>query len=265
MTEGTIASDLAAVAAAVGAVSKDRDADAGAGGSYKFRGIDDVMNAVHPAFAEHGVTILMEDVAVSYDTIERGNRGAKWRHWLVTTDYHFIARDGSALKCRVTSEALDNQDKGIGKAHSYGLKDALCRLLTLPTNDPHADNEANAIPDAAGPEMVPKAKAKGELVGALHGDTAKAAELWPFGDSRWVSREDLDDLLAQVKTSPPGEGEQTTKENASTANAPSDLGDRSPVPDGTLASEEGAGQPDTAPSDGDNPARAIRDQLKGKR
>lgn len=57
--------------------------------------------------------------------------------------------------------------------------------------DPHADDMQ---------QMVPKAKAKGELLAALHGDTSKAAELWPFGTARFVSRDDLDDLLGRVSS-----------------------------------------------------------------
>lgn len=256
---GSIAADLAAIAADVGAVSKTRDADAGAGGSYKFRGIDDVMNAVHPAFAEHGVTIVMEDTDVTFDVVERGNRGSKWRHWLVTTRYHFIARDGSALRCTVTSEALDNQDKGIGKAHSYGLKDALCRLLTLPTDDPHQDNEAADIPDATGPEMIGKAKAKGELVAALHGDTTMAAEVWPFGEARFVSRDDLDDLIGRVSSPVQMAGEDAEEDGSSSEQPDVELAPSVPPEAGD---EERTANADASPATGPSAARAA---LRGER
>lgn len=148
---------LVNVAREVGPVRKDRTADAGQGGRYQFRGIDGVMNAVHAAMARNGV------LPVPYDDPNPGGDGPQvreveltsrnsnaWRHHTITTRWVVLGPCGTSIEVPIVSEALDNQDKGLGKARSYGMKDLLIRLLTLPTDDPDADNEATSIPAADG-------------------------------------------------------------------------------------------------------------------
>lgn len=143
------------VAREVGPVRKDRTADAGKGGTYLFRGIDGVMNAVHASMARNGV------LPVPHDDPNPGGDGPQvrevmvstrggnpWQHHTVTTRWVLLGPNGSSLEVPIVSEALDNQDKGLGKARSYGLKDLLLRMLTLPTDDPDSDTEATRIPDA---------------------------------------------------------------------------------------------------------------------
>ena len=55
----SIAERMVAVMRDVGAIAKNQTADAGQY-KYRFRGIDQVMNAMHPALVEHGVIILPE-------------------------------------------------------------------------------------------------------------------------------------------------------------------------------------------------------------
>ncbi len=116
--------------------------------------------------------------------------------------------------------------------------------------------------------MVPKAKAKGELVAALNGDTKRAADLWPFGQSQYVTREQLDDLLEAVKTSPPGEGDgpRQPKEHDASTLVDSDGGrEPTPVPTGDRTPDEGEGQPEASPSEGGPAAvRAALNKGKGK-
>lgn len=151
---------LVNVAREVGPVRKDREAKAfDGGGSYRFRGIDGVMNAVHEAMARNGVLPVPHDdpnpggdgtVPQVRDLEVTTRNGKPWRHHTITTRWVVLGPGGSRLEVPIVSEALDNQDKGLGKARSYGMKDLLIRMLTLPTDDPDADNEAARIPDADG-------------------------------------------------------------------------------------------------------------------
>lgn len=146
---------LVNVACEVGPVRKDRTADAGKGGSYQFRGIDGVMNAVHASMARNGVLPVPHDDpnpggdGPQVREVELSSRNSNpWRHHTITTRWVVLGPGGTSLEVPIVSEALDNQDKGLGKARSYGMKDLLIRLLTLPTDDPAADNEAASIPPA---------------------------------------------------------------------------------------------------------------------
>lgn len=139
---------LARIARQVYAVPKTRDAKAtDGGGTYRFRGIDDVMNAVHEAFADAGILVVPCDVGLTWDEVTRGAKGSIWRHYLVTIEFCFVGPLGDMLVTQSTGEGLDNSDKGLGKARSYALKDLLSRLLTLPTHDPTQDNEATPVPE----------------------------------------------------------------------------------------------------------------------
>lgn len=131
---------LARIAAEVGPVVKGRRAD---GGGYRFRGIDDVMNAVHAAFAAAGVIPVPFDVRVDRIPWRDG-----WALTRVRVRWTFYGPAGDTLETELVGEALDDGDKGLGKARSYSLKDLLSRMLTLPTGDPDADTESTVAPAA---------------------------------------------------------------------------------------------------------------------
>lgn len=165
-TEGiTVVQALALVARDVGAVSKDRQAKATGEASYAFRGIDDVMNAVHGPMAEHGVVPTYVEEDVTWAEVTRGQRGTVWRHYMVRIRWTFTGPAGDSIEIVNHGEALDNQDKGLGKARSYAFKDALSRLLTLPTDEPQGDTEANQPPEATATQPDPVRAAVLDLCG----------------------------------------------------------------------------------------------------
>lgn len=242
----TIAQALAAIAADVGAVGKTKKSAVG----YSYRGIDGVMDAVHPHFATHGVTITLEDESIQFELVERGK---SWqRHWLLKTRFTFTGPAGDSVSSAVFCEALSSDDKGIGAAHSYGLKDVVTRLLTLPTNDPDADNEARNVPDMtsrapapANVPVVPRRRALSRLEEAL-GEKADEAPAWfasKFGDSRSpVPETELEALIAVALEGSPvpmaGEGEELAlTESSGSASPPEAAGDvpSSPAVEGPAA------------------------------
>lgn len=175
---------LVNVAREVEPVSKDREhRGAGGGETYKFRGIDDVMNAIHASMARNGVLPVpnddyAEDLDASadrpwtYESVVRGG-GKPWRHHLLRTRWTILGPNGTSLEIPILSEALDNQDKGLGKARSYGMKDLLLRLLTLPTDDPNTDNEHAQIPEADGQRYTSQGQPARE--GRRRGSTPRQA------------------------------------------------------------------------------------------
>ncbi len=101
---------------------------------FKFRGIDDVYNAVHPIFAKHGVftvpTVLAER------TEERQTRnGGNLIYRILTMKYTFFASDGSSVEAVVIGEGMDSGDKGANKGMAIAHKYALLQTLCIPTED----------------------------------------------------------------------------------------------------------------------------------
>lgn len=132
---------LARVMADVRGVSKNQLHNSPTGGRWKFRGIDDVLNAAGPALRDHGVIVLPEVLDVTYrDVTTKGGKDA--REVTVRVRYTFVGPDGSTLAVVVPGESLDSGDKGTAKAMSVAFRIALIQALALPTDEPDPDTQA---------------------------------------------------------------------------------------------------------------------------
>lgn len=119
-------------------ISKARD---NAQQGYKFRGIDDVYNALAPILVEHGLVILPH--VFSREVVERQTqRGGTLFYTTVGADFHFVATaDGSSHIVRTYGEAMDSGDKSTNKAMSAAYKYACMQAFCIPTE---GDNDADA-------------------------------------------------------------------------------------------------------------------------
>lgn len=152
MSAGEIYTLLPKVAAAIGAVRKGNTASMGAGGSFSFRGIDDLLNACHTALAEHGVSVLpsvAEHRLIERERVKQGTVVGMTIHVIVGVDYTFAAPDGSSVTVRTYGESADTGDKATSKAMSQALKYALMHTFTVPTAEVAKDDKAKA-PDMGG-------------------------------------------------------------------------------------------------------------------
>lgn len=111
------------------------------GASFKFRGIDDVYNAVSPLLAEHGLCILPRMISRTCE--ERlSNAGKALFYVTVEAEFDFVsAEDGSSHTCRTFGEAMDSGDKATNKAMSAAYKYAAFQAFAIPTE---GDNDADA-------------------------------------------------------------------------------------------------------------------------
>jgi hypothetical protein len=137
---------LAKILQEIDPIKKDRNADMGNAGKYKFRGIDDLYNALHNAFATNHVFILPEVVAETSQIVEKEKNGYKTysKHVTLQIKYRFIADDGSEVSSIGIGEAIDTSDKATNKAQSSALKYVLMQMFLIPTEekkDVEEDNE----------------------------------------------------------------------------------------------------------------------------
>lgn len=120
-------------------IAKDRTNTQGSG--YKFRGIDDVYNAVAPLLAEHGLCILPRMIARDCQDRQSKNGG---NLFYVTVEAEFdvvCAEDGSKHTIKTFGEAMDSGDKATNKAMSAAYKYAAFQMFAIPTE---GDNDADA-------------------------------------------------------------------------------------------------------------------------
>lgn len=106
---------------------------------FKFRGIDQFVNSLHPALVKHGVFMTPECVSESHElkdvTRSNGKSGVD-KHVSIMMKYHFYAEDGSSVTVGpIPAEGLDSGDKATNKALSASLKYALIQTFSIPTED----------------------------------------------------------------------------------------------------------------------------------
>ncbi len=126
--------------------------------NYAFRGIDQFINALHPALVKHGVTVTPECTYHSQElrevTRSNGKAGVD-KHVAIQMCYHFYAEDGSTLKVGpVPAEGVDSGDKATNKALSAALKYALIQTFNVPTTDiAEADRDTLELGTTAGKDV----------------------------------------------------------------------------------------------------------------
>ena len=121
-------------------ITKDRTNSQGSG--YKFRGIDDVYNAISPLLAKHGLCILPR--VLTRECVERISKsGGALFYVTVEVEFDFVsAEDGSKHTVKTFGEAMDSGDKATNKAMSAAYKYAAFQAFSIPTE---SDNDADAV------------------------------------------------------------------------------------------------------------------------
>lgn len=121
--------------------------------NYKFRGVDDVYNALAPILAKQQLCVIPR--MLSRDHLERQTKsGAVLFYVTVTAEFDFVsALDGTTHKVGpFFGEAMDSGDKATNKAMSAAYKYMAFQTFCIPTE---GDNDADAtthevVPHAAG-------------------------------------------------------------------------------------------------------------------
>jgi hypothetical protein len=117
---------------------------------YRFRGIDDVYNALGPVLAKHGLVIFPQ--ITNRETIERQSKsGGTMLHVILDVTYTFAGPDGSTIAVPVIGEAMDRGDKAITKALSAAYKAAAFQTFCIPV-------EGSEDPDQSTPEIEQRTK-----------------------------------------------------------------------------------------------------------
>ncbi len=118
---------------------------------YRFRGIDDVMNALAPILATSQLCILPR--VMSRECTERQTKsGGALFYTVLSVEYDFVhAEDGSTHTVRMCGEAMDSADKSSNKAASAAYKYACLQTFCIPTEGEDADFTTHEVVPAAPP------------------------------------------------------------------------------------------------------------------
>lgn len=138
MAEPMIYKAISSVMSDIGVVGKDKiNKQQG----FKFRGIDDVMNALNPALVKNKVFVVPEIIEQSRE--ERTTRqGGVLIYSICKVRYTFFTTDGSSVCAIVIGEGMDSGDKATNKAMSIAFKYACFQVFCIPTEELMEDPDA---------------------------------------------------------------------------------------------------------------------------
>ena len=158
---------------------------------YKFRGIDDVYNAMSIPLADAGLCVIPHYANRAVIERETAKGGAIFN---VTVDGTFTlvsSEDGSSTTAGpFFGEAMDTGDKATNKAMSASYKYMCMQVFCIPTE---GDNDA----DKTTHEVKPASR-----IEQVKGDIAKAKAVEPKGEAFAPDPEDLKALLDQIQRDP---------------------------------------------------------------
>ncbi|MDY0301422.1 MAG: ERF family protein [Trichlorobacter sp.] len=143
---------------------------------YKFRGIDDVYNALAPVLSKHGLCILPR--IISREMVERiAKNGNALFCVTVEAEFDFVStEDGSKHTVRTFGEAMDSADKATNKAMSAAYKYAAFQSFCIPTEGDN-DADSSTYDVAAKKSSLPPPPAKqAASSGISQGDSHPKAE-----------------------------------------------------------------------------------------
>lgn len=108
---------------------------------FKYRGIDDVMNAINPALVKHKVFVIPEILEQRREE-RTTNKGNNLIYSICKIKYRFCAEDGSYIEAVTIGEGMDSGDKATNKAMAIAFKYACFQVFCIPTEemkDPDAE------------------------------------------------------------------------------------------------------------------------------
>lgn len=128
---------------------------------FRFRGIDDVLNALSRQLARAGLCVLPR--VISRESVERTNaKGTALFYVTVTVDFDLVAvADGSSHTVRTVGEAMDSGDKASSKAMSAAYKYMAIQTFAIPTE---GDNDADATTHEVAARTAPVSTVETTLI-----------------------------------------------------------------------------------------------------
>ena len=167
---------IAGVIADVGTVSKDK---VNKQQGFKYRSIDDVYDALHPALAKNKVFIVPEILEQTRETVGTTKNGARMTQVICRIKFTFYAEDGSYVEAVLIGEGMDTGDKATNKAMAIAYKYACFQVFCIPTEELQTDPDSECpqeslVKPGKNGKAQPQKNEKGQVKGSA-GQTAAAS------------------------------------------------------------------------------------------
>lgn len=111
--------------------------------NYKYRSIEDVVNAMAPVLVKHNLLITPQCRTMQSNEYTTKS-GAKMQRTVLHMDYNMLCTiDGSIYPVSIASEGSDMNDKATNKANSFAYKYMLAQTFCIPFKDMSEDDGDN--------------------------------------------------------------------------------------------------------------------------
>lgn len=134
---------LMMVAREIGPVAKDRRVTTGPA-KFNFRGIDDVLQAIHESMARWGVSFIPAGFDLLDNTVGTTKSGGAQQHLLGTVHFTIMGPAGDTMAAAVVAEAQDTSDKSASKAMSMAYKYLAFQVLSIPVEGALEESDSSS-------------------------------------------------------------------------------------------------------------------------
>lgn len=180
----------------IGSIAKGKKSQQG----FFYRGVDDVMNALAPAFIKYKLFVVPEVLEQSRE--ERTTiKGGTLIYSICKIKYTFFAEDGSHVEVVTVGEGMDSGDKATNKAMSIAFKYACFQIFCSPTEemvDPdmegYATQPKTGGAEKKGPNRQPAKRPPDQSVTPAATPPAQAKTV----PSRKITQEEMDSVKGLV-------------------------------------------------------------------
>ena len=197
LTNVTVWQALTAVRREIGPIAKDKRVKEGGGPKFNFRGIDDVLNAVHGPMARWGLTIAPTGWDQVESSVGQTKSGTTQLHVRARVEFSVVGPNGDhGMTLVAPGEALDLSDKAASKAQSMAYKYAVIQALAIPVEAGALDESDQASVNYEQPPSVDTAAVWAkydEAIATLGLDREKASAKWR-GENGGITQEQMEAL-----------------------------------------------------------------------
>ena len=192
---------MAAITAELQTVAKNLNVETGKGKGYKAVSERDVIDAVKPLEAKHGVYSypasrrVLESAALESESEWNGKVTKKTTFFeRIETVYRFVNTDDPTdfIETTTFAEGIDSQDKGSGKAMTYADKYALMKAYKISTGD---DPDQTASEDVNYTRKATPAPKCADCGGMLYPIKKRDGTMWSVSDMAEYSLRRFDRIL----------------------------------------------------------------------
>ena len=182
---------------------------------FKYRGIDDVMNALQPLLSKNKVFIVPEILEQTREE-RQTTKGGNLIYSICKIKYKFYAEDGSSIEAITIGEGMDSGDKATNKAMAIAMKYALFQVFCIPTEemkDPDGESpepsikKENKVTEQEATTIYQMMSKKGIDV------TKNLQKNYGINDTRDLTKEQYASILKVIKNMPDKEIPQQEETN----------------------------------------------------